>query len=224
MRSLVCYIVLTALIIGNSYAQELDSSVSYSCVVSASKMNAVYLGLDNTLSVSVPGYSNDQIKVKTNQGTLTGENGQYILKVKDTRGKVREAVLSVYVNINDSFYFAGNSYFKIKKVLHPYPCFGSKSGGTISPEEVKTVKEITIKPDYVLDGITYTVDKFKFVIQPVEGLAQFIPCDSAAISEEIIAVLSNVKKGDILIFSNIYAHYNNNSTKQLPGAIVLTVE
>ncbi|MBL4905068.1 MAG: gliding motility protein GldM, partial [Flavobacteriaceae bacterium] len=49
-------------------------------VVSADKMNVVYRGLDNPISVSLPGVSDNNLRVTASSGTLNGNGSKYTLR------------------------------------------------------------------------------------------------------------------------------------------------
>jgi gliding motility-associated protein GldM len=51
-----------------------------SAVVSADKMNVVYRGLDNPISVSLPGVSDNNLKVSAAGGRLSGKGSSYSLR------------------------------------------------------------------------------------------------------------------------------------------------
>lgn len=56
-----------------SYAQK--------AVVSADKMNVVYIGVDNPISFAVPGYEANQISITVDEGVIVKEkNGKYIYR------------------------------------------------------------------------------------------------------------------------------------------------
>lgn len=57
-----------------SYSQK-----EINAVISADSMNLFYRGLDNPVSVAVPGISSDKLKVSIDNGTITGSNGKYVV-------------------------------------------------------------------------------------------------------------------------------------------------
>ncbi|HXB13216.1 MAG TPA: gliding motility protein GldM, partial [Bacteroidia bacterium] len=54
-----------------------------SAVVSPDKMNVFYIGVDNPVSVSVPGIPSRDIRISISAGSLNGNNGKYMVKVNN---------------------------------------------------------------------------------------------------------------------------------------------
>jgi gliding motility-associated protein GldM len=90
--------------------------------VSADKMNVIYAGLENPVSVSVPGVANDKAHVSCNNGTLTSlGNGKYMI-TKPTPGKPCQ--ISVTADMADGTKRnMGMIEFRVKKLPTPivYP-------------------------------------------------------------------------------------------------------
>lgn len=92
-------------------------------VVAADKMNVFYIGVDNPISVAVPGIASDKLRVTVNNGTITGSNGKYIVKV----GNTTETVVQVAAEINPGeVKVVGESKFRVKRIPEPVACIGNK--------------------------------------------------------------------------------------------------
>src|SRR5690606_9449026 len=52
-------------------------------VVSPDKMNVLYIGVDNPISVSVPGIPRESIRASISSGSLSGGNGNYTARVSE---------------------------------------------------------------------------------------------------------------------------------------------
>lgn len=97
-----------------------------SATVSPTKMNVMYRGLDNPVSVSVPGVAPNNIVVTCNGGTISGSNGNYIVKP----GKANKLTISVSAKMEDGKTTNMGSYeFRIKRVPTPTVKWAGKKNG-----------------------------------------------------------------------------------------------
>jgi hypothetical protein len=72
----IATVVITLLAAVTAFSQEEGQAV-----VSADKMNVLFRGIDNPVSIAVPGISVDRIRVSITNGTITGNNGKYTVRV-----------------------------------------------------------------------------------------------------------------------------------------------
>jgi gliding motility-associated protein GldM len=115
-------------------------------VVSPDKMNVFYVGVDNPVSISVPGVAPSDIRPSISGGTITGSNGKYIVRVKDG---VSTAVVSVAANIKGVNKPMGKGIeFRVKRVPNPEAEFAGKTGtATITEAQLKGGTMVTAKLD-----------------------------------------------------------------------------
>lgn len=59
-------------------------------VIAADKMNVFYMGIDNPVSIAVSGISADKISATINNGTITGNNGKYSVKISKSENAIIE--------------------------------------------------------------------------------------------------------------------------------------
>jgi hypothetical protein len=97
-------------------------------VVSATKMNVLYLGVDNPLKVAVSDCKPSELEVTVSNGTITGSNGRYIVR-PETAGMaiVRITVKGVIV---------GSSDFRVKIIPTPVPSVCGLRGGTVKKDDL----------------------------------------------------------------------------------------
>ncbi len=103
-------------------------------VVSAEKMNVLYIGVDNPMAISVPGVSSDKVKVNvTGSGLSLRPNpaagaGHYMATVT-TVGK---STISVSADIGGKVIPMGSFEYRVKKVPDPVATIASSKGGTLN--------------------------------------------------------------------------------------------
>ena len=109
-----------------------DFSSAYTVIepmatVSATMMNVLYSGIDNPVSISVPGVPMSAISASMTNGTLTRSGDHWVARPA-TVGK--EAVLSVTANIDGRSTTVANSTFRVRKLPDPtaYIAFTDQKG------------------------------------------------------------------------------------------------
>lgn len=202
-------------------------------IISATKMNVVYVGLDNPISVSVPGFRPSDVMASiSGGGTLRPDKaaGDYLCNVPDTRGTVREVIINVSVKLpSGGTKVAGSKNFRIKYMPRATPYFGSKDQGEISAGEIRLVGAIRVAlNDFAFEGIQYRVTRFELVYAPLKGQAKFAKATGAALTTEMKSYLGAPNKGDRIIVTNIFAVPFGSSVvqaieKRVPD-LVLTVK
>lgn len=171
--------------------------------VAADKMNVVYLGLDNPISVSVPGIPNERLSVSATNATLknTG-SGKYTLNVKSGN--------TVNVNVTATMESGekrnmGTMTFRVKRIPKPDPRIGNVVGeGSITRESLQQQRGIFANYDNFDFDVICKVTSFEMVY-PSMGLQLAIPGTSNVITEEMRTALKKLKKNDKVRFENIKA-------------------
>ncbi|MDX1938994.1 MAG: GldM family protein [Saprospiraceae bacterium] len=124
----ILFIITTAF--GSVFAQK-ELVVS----VAIDKMNVLYIGVDNPVTVAVSGISNEDIKVSSEDLKVIPQgDGKYILQAS----KPGEAIIKVESNGK----LLKESIFRVKRIPDPMPLLGRSSGGKIQAEEFKKQKEL----------------------------------------------------------------------------------
>lgn len=100
-------------------------------VVSPEKMNVLYTGVDNPVSISVPGIAAEKLQPSITGGTMTGAKGKYIVKVN----KPGKATINVTVKGEDgkSKPVGQGFEFRVKRLPDPVAKFGGKKGSSDIP-------------------------------------------------------------------------------------------
>lgn len=125
MKTLSKFLALLSALI---FSVQLFAQTENSPVISADKMNLLYIGIENPVSVAVPGIANDQLQVSITNGTITGSNGKYVVKVQNGT----EAIIEVSAKAKSGEVTQlGSQAFRIKRIPVPAmylgntPCVGS---------------------------------------------------------------------------------------------------
>lgn len=129
--------------------------------VSADKMNVFYIGVDNPVTISVPGVPNDKVRPSMSAGTLTPKGqGQYVVKVTT----VGETTVNVAAEIGGKLQSMGSKKFRVKRVPDPVAFIGGVKSGTINKNVLAASKIIVAKLDNFDFELTFIVTSYTFLI------------------------------------------------------------
>lgn len=191
-----------------------------SATVAATKMNVLYVGVDNPLSVSVPGVSPDKIKISPTNCTLKSEGkGLYTARVT-TPGQT--AVISVTADINGKPQPMGKQEFRIKGVPDPVPAMGKKKGSfAISKSEFLAQSGIQAELENFAFDLKFDVISFDISAK----VGEFIVTKSASgnkFNEDMKQVFTKLSKGTKVYVENVKAKGPDGTVRTL-GAMSITI-
>jgi gliding motility-associated protein GldM len=129
-------------------------------VVSADKMNVVYRGLENPISVSLPGVSDNKLKVSAIGGKLTGGKGKYI--IKPGAGKI--ATIVVGAKLSSGKTVNSRATFRIKDIPAAMGSVRGQFGTVRMPKSgLKSAPISAGMPDFEFD-LKIKVQSFKIKV------------------------------------------------------------
>jgi gliding motility-associated protein GldM len=184
-------------------------------VVSADKMNVVYRGLDNPISVSLPGVSDNNLKVSATGGNLSGSKGKYSIKP----GEGNIATIIVSATLSSGKTVNSKATFRIKDIPAAMGSVREQYGIVRMPKSGLANSPISAGlPDFEFD-LNITVQGFKI---KVPGELTII-VEGTTLSAAAKKVLDKAQRGDIINIYDIRATANGYNLKQvLPVSIELT--
>jgi hypothetical protein len=97
-------------------------------IVSPSRMNVFYMGIENPVEVSIPGLAADQINATINNGTIRRVSGSNYIVVP---GRTGDAQVSVTANIEGTVRNMGSRQFRVRSVPDPVATVAGLEGGNI---------------------------------------------------------------------------------------------
>jgi len=174
--------------------------------ISATKMNMLYIGVDNPISVAVPGVNPDGINATISSGSLRKKGrGSYIAKVT----RPGNATISVSAKLsNGDVKTVGRMEYRVRRLPKPEAKWGTQEGGRPIPKAaLLSQRMITagMGPEFAFEGLRYRVTGYQFIYAPRRGEAMMVPGRSAAISGGMKNVIQRAKRGDRVIVEKIRA-------------------
>lgn len=194
-------------------------------VISATKMNVVYIGLDNPISVSVPGFSANDISVSCSAGGKLRpdqQKGNFLLVVD---GSSREITISASVKASDGkVKKMGETKYRVRQVPSPSPMLGAiKESREVTLAELKAASYVFANMEgFAFEGITFTPQKYTVVFKPKRGEGQVANESGNLVSAKVKAFFNSAKPGDMIILGGIQAK-SIAGTKNIPTSLSLTV-
>ncbi len=191
-------------------------------VISATKMNIVYIGLENPISVSVPGVSSKDVIVTCSAGgnlRADGNKGTYLLTVQQN-----PAIRKVTITATVGGRVMGFAEYRIRQVPKPTPMLGPiEASGSVSAGQLKAANFVlTPLKDFAFDGVDYKPQSWSLVYQPKNGQAQVENGYGNAITPRAKSFMNNARPGDRFILMNIKA-VGPNGAVPLPSSLALEV-
>ena len=196
--------------------------------LSLTRMNVLYQGFDNPISISHPKYGCDKLILKLEPESLATLNqtacGQYHIKLK--RRDRHGLNLLVYKNRVSEGSLLSKQNFRTLKMPTPFASFNGRTGGDITKDQLAKVKAIKIElPGFVYGDVQYEVTSYDYIFKPKKGdMTRGTQHDSDELPEELLRRFLDVEEGDLIIVSGIYAYAKGLGKVPLSGALVFTVK
>jgi gliding motility-associated protein GldM len=190
-------------------------------VVSPTKMNVFYVGVDNPVSVSAPGFTSDRIRarISNDNGVLNKVRDGYIAKPKVA---FRNAKVLVEANFDGEWRPLRTVDFRVKPIPDPVAKIADKNGGKIK----KNLLLAQTGVDAVMDNFDFDLE-FKITGFTVSTIQKGYTVDEASRSNmftsEQISLLKGLRRNNKVYIEDIRAVGPDGVTRNLP-AIVFRIE
>jgi len=186
--------------------------------VSADNMNVVYYGLENPISVSLPGIANEKTHITVANGTLINKgNGKFILKPSVMSGNVD---VTVYATTDKGEKRnMGTMTFRIKQVPKPLLKFGGlTASGSLSKSVIETQMGVIAEYNgFVFQSpIQAKVTAFKITIIGPGGIEEY-ESKNNLITEDMRRRIKQLKKNERILFEDVKAVGPTGTVESLSG-------
>lgn len=207
---------------GESVPVEFNSSYTVipepnDAVISADAMNVVYRGVDNPVSVSLPGVSNNNLKVTaTGGGTITPSGSSYIIKP----GKGSEMIINVGATLSSGKKINSSKKFRVKDIPAAQASVRGEFGLVRMPKTSVARASIGAGlPDFVFD-LQLKVNSFKV---KVPGQLTVL-VNGTAFNAAAKKALARARRGDQITIFDIEAVIKNNTSYKLKKVLPVIIE
>jgi len=203
---------------GTTKAYKFDSEYQVgepSLVVSPTKMNVFYVGVDNPVDVSVNGVPSEKVFPSIDGGgSISKASSGYIVKVKNP-GKVK---ISATAEIDGKKISMGEREFRVKIVPTPIAKCGGKIGGTIKKNDLLAQQGIKAELENFDFDLKFDIVSF-IVSANLKGYNEEARGAGFKFSAEQLNLMRKVETGKKLYIESIKAKGPDGSVRDLPSIV-----
>ena len=198
-------------------------------VVSPTKMNVLYLEVDNPLKISVPGYTAGVISAVINNGKVSAIKkslGEYSAR-PSKKGK---AMVSLFAEVNGKRTKMGEVSFRVKEVPPPKPevKFALNVKGELFIEKAKMVTAGGLSAklkDFDFEGVRYMIKSFKLTGN-YKGEQQSDIAKNPKFTPKMVGIIKNTRSGNSISITAIKAQRTDSKNTGIVNLdpLVLTIK
>jgi len=191
---------------------QLIAQTEYTPVVSADKMNVLYIGIANPVSVAIPGISSDNLRVSIQNGSITGDRGKYIVRVENTQ----DVIIIVSAEIKPGeIKEMGKTTFRVKRIPDPLVGLNGKymDNLTVSKAELLKHAELNVlmmlpfELKFEIESFTLTYTTDKSLVRETTGGNVF--------TQKMLDDIAKLAKGSKVFIEDIKAKGPDGATRVL---------
>lgn len=196
-----------------------------SASVAADKMNVIYIGVPNPITVSVPGVPDEKVKALPTGFSLTPDaklgKGHFIAEAK---GQPGEGKVVVTADFNGKPMQMGEFKFRLKRIPDPVAKIGGKKDGGI-PKSALAAQQGIIPTmegfdfDLFPKVISFKMSRYGKGRDPVEKSQE----SGGALTGDMKQIIEQARAGDKILFEYIKVSMPDGSTRTV-NSIPLTVQ
>ena len=189
-----------------------------SAVVSPDKMNVLYIGVPNPISVSAPGIPKEKLRVSISGGSVSGSGGKYTATVSS----IGTATVNVSGEVSPGKTSTlGSTVFRVKRIPDPKAMFAGKSGGKTSAANIRAQDRVFAKLDNFEFDAKFNVTRFNLIIIRPRQDAISLSTTGGELSGAMRSAMASVTPGTTVVFQDIVA-VGPDGTQRGLDAIVLS--
>ncbi|MBR4564666.1 MAG: gliding motility protein GldM [Paludibacteraceae bacterium] len=188
--------------------------------ISNNDLNIMYRGYENKFSISVPGVSNDKVKVNVSGASVHQSGGVWVIKPSEGSKKV---TISVNAELDGKMQPMGSKEYRVKALPDPQAYFSARdkeyTSGNIAPSTLthsSGVVTASYGPEGLLD-LPFKVTSFRAIINGMTTQS-----NGNKFTKDQLAQIGKLKKGGMVVLQDIRAVGPGGQEKRL-APLVLTL-
>lgn len=190
--------------------------------VSPTKMNVLYIGVENPIVISASGIPAKDVLVTISIGTIkkSPDGNSWTALVPSG---FKEAIISVSATINNQIRQIGSEVFRIKNIPDPTPYLAGKKDGYLTRTRILAdAKIIPRMPQGFEFNYDFTVVSFKMVMN--RGFVDYdFTSTSGELTDEMKTEISRTNRGQIIEFVDIVVRGPEGKNRTLePMTIIIS--
>ncbi|NJK94287.1 MAG: hypothetical protein HC905_04500 [Bacteroidales bacterium] len=187
--------------------------------IGLTKMNVLYLGVDNPVEIAVSEVSANNVRPSITNGLLINTGNGYIIRPR-TLGN---AIVVVEAFINDRWKKVSTMTFRVKKVPDPIATVAGQKGGSISFEKLLKAEKVDVMMENFDFDLSFKTIKFSLSSYNLDGFLNFEYSESDKITSSQLNMLKKLRKGQKVYFDDIVAIGPDGEKRKL-SPIVFKIE
>ncbi|NBC84559.1 MAG: gliding motility protein GldM [Bacteroidetes bacterium] len=170
-----------------------------SVVVSPTKMNLFYVGVDNPVDISVAGIPSNKVEATVTNGSIRG-SGPYIVNPR----RPGNSIVRVFAEIDGVRKEMGSKEFRVKTVPDPVAQVNGQDGGVIAKEVMLVQTGVAaVMKDFEFD-LKFTVTEFT-VSTTLNGFLREATSNNNRFTDEQKGILNGLTSGKTVYIQDIEA-------------------
>ncbi len=191
-----------------------------SVALSADKMNVVYIGVDNPISVAAAGVSSNDLKVSSNDMTISGSGGKYTARATKQNNAA---------NINVSAGSLNQSFpFRVKRIPDPVAMLPlprpTGLGGQVGNGTFKAVSGVVALLDNFDFDAKCQIQSFNFTYLAKRQDPVTYPNQGGSYNSNVAGAVQKAKPGDTYYFDEIKARCPGDDAGRPINSLVFTIK
>lgn len=184
--------------------------------VAADKMNVLYRGLENPMTISFAGVPDSNVKVSAPGLRSASGQGKYIINPPSGS---QNLIVSVVATLDDGTKVNSKKSFRIKNIPNPVGKIAGKSGSIkLNKRDVTTSRVLADFGDFVYD-LNPTVSAFDLTV-----LGETVTVSGNRLNPAAKALINNAPRRSLVIIDNIKVRVKGVSGVEIPPAAAITVK
>lgn len=188
--------------------------------VSADAMNVFYMGVDNPVSISVPGVPTEQIEPRisgSGNQLLRRPNGSYTVRLSPSQNINQGVTISAMARIDGQLRNMGDAFFRVRVVPDPFTEIAGQTEGAINKEVlagaplIPKMKDFDFKMDFRITSFSMTTTVAgDFIERHATNNVQ---------TEDMTNIIRRANRGQRFTFENIRAIGDDGRVRNLPPVV-----
>lgn len=213
VKGVINYITPSGVTLPRTFEMEYEVA-DPAVVISPTKMNVFYVGVDNPVSLAAPGISPELIEAEITNGQMRKENGAYIVRPQ-VAGK--KCVITVYAKAQGERRVLQAQEFRVKDVPDPVAKVNGLRGGTIKKNLLIAAGRIDVEMENFDFDMKFTVQNFG-IYTVIDGYVQEVGDSKGAyFSDAQLKMINKLKRNQALTIEDIVVKGPDGSTRKLPS-------
>jgi gliding motility-associated protein GldM len=183
--------------------------------VSADKMNVLFIGLDNPISIAAAGVPAESVTASISQGSLSKTGtGRYTARVTT----VGNASVSVSARVGDQVRNLGTMQFRVMRVPDPVAEVGGSKGGRMSAAVFRVQQGVAAVLENFYFDTKFVITHFTIGFDGT-GFTDYLErqSNSALFTGDIKALMQQCRPGSRVFIDEIRAKAPDGTTRNLPS-------